>query len=385
MPAGITYGVCASSPSRNPQWIQTNPNRSPLTNVRFDPFVVVLFVTRKYPPARGGMEEFSQRLFDHYPGEKRLIALRRGQRWLPVWLAGAILKSALVTPRPTVVHLGDAMLTPLAPAIRLLTGAKVVATVHGQDVTRDVAPYQWIVSRTLRSVGQGLVAVSSYTAAEVCRRAGVRPTVIHNGVDADRFSAIKRAEDPTTARVALGLPPHGLLIVSVGRLVERKGVCWFAREVLPGLGPDATFAVVGDGPEREELQEVARDEPRIRWLGQAPDQGVDALYACADLFVAPNVVVPGRPEGFGIAPAEAAAAGLPVLAAGIEGLRDMAEVAGATLLPSGEADAWVEAIISGQWAHAVSPRHVRDWDDVARDYKRFFESVSMDARRRMES
>ncbi len=359
--------------------------RSPLTNMRLDPIVVVLFITRKYPPARGGMEEFSRRLFDHYPGEKRLIALRRGQRWLPVWLGGAILKSALLRPRPAVVHLGDAMLTPLAPVFRALTGAQVVATVHGQDVTRDVALYQWVISRTLRSVGPGLVAVSSYTAAEVGRRAGLRPAVIHNGVDAKRFAAIQRSPDPRTARLGLGLPPHGLLIVSVGRLVERKGVCWFAREVLSRLGPDVTFAVVGDGPERECLQAMAKKDVRIRWLGQAPDRVVDVLYACGDVFVAPNVVVPGRPEGFGIAPAEAAAGGLPVLAAGIEGLRDMAAVAGATLLPSGDAGAWVDAINSRTWRRAPSRRHVRDWDDVARDYKRFFESVASEARRSKDS
>jgi hypothetical protein len=47
----------------------------------------VLFITRKYPPGRGGMEEFSRQLYEAYPGPKRLAVLRRGQAWLPLFAA----------------------------------------------------------------------------------------------------------------------------------------------------------------------------------------------------------------------------------------------------------------------------------------------------------
>ena len=362
--------------ARTPRSLLSGSTCPLLMRTGSDSTVAVLFVTRKYPPARGGMEEFSHRLFTHYPAPKSLLALRRGQRWLPLWLVWSIFRAAVMRPRPTVVHLGDAMLAPLAPVFRAATGAPVAVTLHGQDLTRDFGPYQRVIKRSLRGLLRSVVAVSGYTAAEAEARLGSRPGVIHNGVDAVRFARIQRATDAKAARVALGLPPTGDLIVSVGRLVERKGVCWFAENVLPRLPAECTFVVVGDGPERKLLQSLLATDTRIRWLGQAPDDTVDALYACADLFVAPNVAIPGRPEGFGIAPAEAAAAGLPVLAADVEGLRDMAGVAGAILLPSADARAWVDAIIAGAWRVSGPRRPVRDWDDVARDYERFFASVA---------
>ncbi|WP_322795148.1 glycosyltransferase family 4 protein [Tepidiforma sp.] len=352
------------------------------------PFIVLrftggmlLFITRKFPPAVGGMEEFSAQLAARYPGPLRLVALRRGQRWLPLFLARAALACLRHRGRAEVVHLGDALLAPAAPLFARLAGAPVTVTLHGQDVTRPFPGYAALLRPALRALGDGqTVAVSTYTAAETARRFGVHPRVIPNGVDRERFSSIQPAADPAAERRTLGLPAHGPLVVTVGRLVPRKAAAWFAANVLPLLPPDVTFAVVGSGPEEAALRRIAAREPRLRLLGPLPGAAVERLYACADLFVAPNVPVPGRPEGFGIAPAEAAAAGLPVLAAALEGLIDMATVCGARLVPPADPNAWAAAVREALASPRPPRPRVRSWDDVAADYQRLFEAVARRAR-----
>lgn len=334
-----------------------------------------LFITRKYPPARGGMEHFSYQLYERYPGPKELVALRRGQRWLPVFAMRALVAAARVREHVSIIHLGDALLTPLAPAIARLSGATVVATVHGQDVTRPVTVYQWVLGKSLPALRGRLVAVSEYTAQEAGRRHGVEATVIPNGVDLERFARLPRAADPGNVRRQLSLPETGPLVVSVGRLVPRKGMYWFIEKVMPLLSPDVCLAVAGGGPDGRRVEGAARDDPRVHLLGELSDEAVEDLYSVADAFVAPNVPTSGSPEGFGIAPAEASAAGLPVLASDLEGLREMARLFGVTLVPPGDEMAWAAAVTHAIESERPNPIPVRGWDEVAREYEAFFRSV----------
>jgi glycosyltransferase involved in cell wall biosynthesis len=335
----------------------------------------VLFITRKYPPARGGMEEFSRQLYEQYPGRKQLVALRAGQRWLPAFAVRALMVAARER-RAAAIHLGDGLLAPLGPLLRRLSGLPVVATLHGQEVTREIPGYRGTLGSGLRRL-DGLVSVSGYTAHAVRERYGCESTVIANGVDACRFASLTRAMEPRAVRTSLGLPADGPLVVMVGRLVERKGGAWFLEQVVPRLPATVHVVVGGDGPARDAVARAAAGHPRVRLLGDIPDRVVERLYTCADLFVAPNIPVPGKPEGYGIAPAEAAAAGLPVLVSELEGLADMARETGLPTVPPGDAGAWASAVARAlrepSWARAARPP--RTWTDVAEDYARFFEAI----------
>lgn len=338
---------------------------------------MVLFITRKFPPAIGGMEEFSWQLVGHYPGPFELCALRRGQRWLPLFIAAAAWRCLTLRGRLRAVHLGDGLLALGAPLFQLFAAAPAFVTVHGQDVTRPFPGYRFLLSAALRSLGpERVIAVSAATADAVEARCGFRPRIIPNGVDVARFARIQRLADPRPSRTALGLPPGGNLVIATCRLVERKGIAWFAEHVLPLLPADVTFAVVGEGPEAPRLHALAARDPRLRLLGRLPAHAIDRLYACADLFVAPNIPVPGRPEGFGIAPAEAAAAGLPVLASRLEGLVDMAAISGARLVEPASPAAWADAVRQALAEPPLPRRPVRGWRDVAADYARLFESTA---------
>lgn len=334
----------------------------------------LLFVSRKYPPSTGGMQEFAQGLYEALPEPKELLALGRGQAWLPIFLARALLAARRRRGRIERVHLADGLLLPLAPLFARLSAAPVSATVHGLDVTWTAPGYQALVRLSLSDMQGRLVAVSSYTADQVQQRAGFRPTVITNGVDVSRFAAVQRAVDPAAVRADLGLPRSGVMLLTVGRLVRRKGVAWFVETVLPRLGAEVVFAIAGSGPASEEIATAAAGDPRVRLLGRVSDAQVDALMSCADLFVMPNVPVPGDPEGYGIAPAEAATAGLPVLVSGLEGLQDMATDLGLPTVTPGDPEAWTRAV-HGALAtpdRYMARRPARRWTEVADDYTRFF-------------
>jgi phosphatidylinositol alpha-1,6-mannosyltransferase len=117
------------------------------------------------------------------------------------------------------------------------------------------------------------------------------------------------------------------LVVNVGRLVPRKGADVLIEAVarLRSSHPDVTLAVAGAGRDRERLQRLAsRRRAPVRFLGRVPDERLPALYACANVFAAPNRTRWGglEQEGFGIVFLEAAACGVPQVAGDSGGAPD---------------------------------------------------------------
>jgi phosphatidylinositol alpha-1,6-mannosyltransferase len=266
--------------------------------------------------------EFSNR------AETITIAWGRSQAYLPYFLITALVRGlhAIAFRGAEHVHLGDALLAPLGVLLRTAGRVSVSVTVNGRDIAFNWAPYQFLVPRCLARL-DGVVCVSRAIARE-CTRRGVPPTkcvVIPNGVHLDEVSAGRCRED--LARI-LGRDLDGRkVLVTVGRLVRKKGVEWFVREVLPLLPPGILYVVVGEGPERRAIDDAARSrglETRVMLLGAVPNEDplLRSVYRGADLFVMPNMHVPGDFEGFGIVAVEAASAGLPVVASRIDGIED---------------------------------------------------------------
>lgn len=108
---------------------------------------------------------------------------------------------------------------------------------------------------------------------------------------------------------------HAPLVLFVGRLVDYKGVDVLLR-ALAGL--DGVQAVlVGDGPRRETLQELAGDlglGDRVQFAGEVSDARMAELYAACDLFVLPSVT---RAEAFGVVQLEAMAAAKAVVSTSV--------------------------------------------------------------------
>ena len=129
--------------------------------------------------------------------------------------------------------------------------------------------------------------------------------VIPNGVDVAKFSGDK-------------VPHEGVVLVTSSRLVRKNGVDTVIR-ALPML-PGVQFAVLGSGPDEAPLKALAKEfkvEDRVHFRGHVEHADLPRHLHHADIFVRPS-----RSEGMGNSFIEAFAAGLPVIATQVGGLKD---------------------------------------------------------------
>ena len=134
--------------------------------------------------------------------------------------------------------------------------------------------------------------------------------VILHGVDLDLF---RPPEDRAALRASLGL--EGLVILSAGHLIERKGHA-IAIEALASL-PDATLLIAGDGPLGQKLRELAARlgvAGRVRFLGHVDQDRLPGLFGAADILA-----LCSDREGIANVLLEALACGTPVAATAIWG------------------------------------------------------------------
>lgn len=276
----------------------------------------VLFVTRSLQTAPGGMQTATRLLLDALRAQPELeiqVVGWGGPKWA---LPGFFLKALIVAVgfNGDVVHFGDAVFAPVIGCLKLVRpGLRVTCTVHGLDVTYPNALHQFLLGNLRRC--DHISAVSHATAQ----------AVIDRGVAADRVTIIPWGVPVAALAERIPGPPT---LLSVGRLIPRKGTAWFIEHVVPMLvrqHPDLRYAVVGDGPQMEHLQSLIAAlslGKNVQLRGMIDDTEKEKLYAQSDILVMPNIEVSGDMEGFGMACIEAAARGVPTVAARLEGIAD---------------------------------------------------------------
>ncbi len=228
-------------------------------------------------------------------------------------------------------------------------------------------------------------AISRYT-AENFRKLGIpddRIALVYTGVDPDRLLATP--PDPGRLRKRLGIPPDARVLLTVARLVPRKGhdVVLTALADVVRQVPDVAYIIAGDGPARPALERLV-DRLGLRghvvFAGRVPEADLPSLYAACDLFVMVPRPIPGElPEGFGIVYLEAALFEKPAVASDFGGVPD-AVVDGRTglLVPPGDPKATAHALIdlltnpgkATAMGRAANARALREftWKAVARRY-----------------
>ena len=293
----------------------------------------ILFLTRKFPPGVGGMERFAfdlhAALSPHIPVD--LIAHRGPNRLLPFVLPGMFLRavrrglSRRRRGETPVLHAQDGVLAPMGAVLSKLLGVPFTVTLHGLDMTCPRFPYQAVVPRAVRRA-DAVFCISEATAREA-RARGVSPEKVHV-IPPAVTDHLHGASCRTCLLETLALPDNAQVLLTVGRLVERKGVAWFVEHVLPGLvdtHPRLVYVVVGDGPMRGAIADAARRvrmDAHVRLTGHGDDTLCAAAFNGADVFVMPNITVPGDMEGFGLVLLEASLCALPSVASDTEGIRD---------------------------------------------------------------
>lgn len=231
--------------------------------------------------------------------------------------------------RPDLVHTHTAKAGTVGRVAALLAAVPVrVHTFHGHVLSGYFGPAAAALFRrieaTLARRTALLIAVSPRQREELIAL-GVaereRIAVIPLGLDLAPF--LTCAHRAGRLRAELGLSPRTPLVGLVARLVPIKGVDLFLRaaSLVRERIPDVRFLVVGDGPEREALEDQAAAlglEDAVRFLGWRHD--LPALYADLDLLA-----LSSRNEGTPLCLLEAMAAGVPVVAAGVGGVPDLVQ------------------------------------------------------------
>ena len=330
----------------------------------------VLFITRKWPPALGGMELYSSELasaLDAMPGvELKVLALKGtakgfapGLPAILAFLVRAIWYLARNSRRYDVVHFGDFVLFPLAIFDRWICCSHLrFMTVYGLDLTfgRKTGLLPSIYRRFLSfcasraSAVDGYIAISKFT-GDLARSVGLAPvTVVPLGIRMESFDEGGERSGETIENE----PPF---VFYLGRVVPRKGALWFAKEVLPRFGGMLKFVVAGriySAAEGKALERL----PDVQVLGQIPHQDALSYRKGAVAILMPNIPVMNNAdvEGFGLTALEAPAAGSVLIASRLEGIED-AVIDGVTglLARPGDADDWEEKL-----------RDVLHWDSTRR-------------------
>jgi phosphatidylinositol alpha-1,6-mannosyltransferase len=292
-----------------------------------------LLVTNDFPPKVGGIQSYLWELWrrldpttftvlttpydgaEAWDAEQPFAVERTRQRFL-------LPTRSLARQVDELAQRTGAALVVLDPALpvgligpRLATPYGVV--LHGAEVTVPgrLPGTRSALARVLRH-SREVIAAGGYPAAEAERaaRQGLPTTIVPPGVDVDRFRPLS-PDERTAARARLGLPTEGRLVVSLSRLVPRKGmdVLIEAAARLAPTRPDLTVAIGGGGRDRTRLDRlVARTGAPVRLLGRVPDADLPALYGAADVYamLCRNRWAGLEQEGFGIVFLEAAACGV---------------------------------------------------------------------------
>lgn len=339
----------------------------------------VLHVTRNLPPLVGGMERLNWHIADELSryGEVAVVGPEGAAARKP---AGVELQEVLLRPlwcfllasavatvraarrqRPDLVLAGSGLTAPAAWLAARVSGARAAAYVHGLDVAVRHPVYRTLWHPVLRRMD--VVIANSRPTADLVRELGVaddRLRIVHPGV------AMPDAPRPPEA-LASFREQHGLgearLLLSIGRLTNRKGLREFVRDALPRIvreAPDTVLAVIGDAPtnsllagvqSRDSIQAVADAAgigQHVHFLGVITDpQALACAYESAALHVFPVREIPGDPEGFGMVAIEAAAHGLPTVAFGAGGIVDaVAEGRSGRVVAPGDYEGLCDAALS---------------------------------------
>lgn len=332
-------------------------------------------VASNFPPAIGGLQTYALRLAQHFhaacaellvvaprsPGFREYDAQSplRMQR-LPslgddLAMSGIAPLSVLLARR----RFDAAFATHWAPGFAVLRAARlarvdlpVFSALLGKElIHRPLGRFpvaQSVYDRIRRRALQepsGLISISART-AELAIQAGAVPERVHTtycGVDPAQY---RPQPQPELRRTLAG---DGLLLLSVARLVPRKGIDTVLQALPAVLArvPALTYAVIGDGPDMARLTALAKQlgvSERVRFLTRVPGDLADYYNAC-DLFVMPAREEPGDVEGFGLVFLEANACEKPVIGARAGGVTDaVADGESGVLVPQNDVAALSAAI-----------------------------------------
>lgn len=316
------------------------------------------------------------------------IVWGHSQVFLPLviilFVAQGIFYISVLRRRYDAIYVGDALLAPLGIFFKRIIRKPVVCIAHGLDIMFKPAFYQTVVIPSVKKCD--VVVCVSRNTQSACIERGLpqeKLVVIPNGVSMP--AQVKIDESLHRMREnGFVIPKDSRILLTVARLVKRKGVSEFIEKVFISLAkerPNLFYCIIGDGSKRLEIEDIVRRNNlhgRIFLRSNVKEETLHDVYAIADIFVMPNIKVENDVEGFGIVALEAASFGVPVVAFDIDGITDaVRDAESGFLVPAGDygllkekisvllEDEKMRALLSeGSLGHAKK----FSWEDIGRRY-----------------
>ncbi len=390
----------------------------------------VLVISHKYPPSIGGMQTHCYQLVKSLEKDHTVHKVIYKNNYPKIFFlltaAYRALQVIKKNPNISVVYTNDALMALFCnPLLKHLKerSIPISVTVHGLDITFPGQWYQRLIKKHLNRF-QAIITVSGPT-TDLAIKHGLeadRVVKVENAVDIDISEREFDPELRNKLSKILGFDVNDkVIITSLGRPIPRKGFSWFTRNVAPRLPDNAVYFVIArkgqfklmfntlrailprrwfepirmiasaetdDDATNKAIAELKLDGKAVR-LTQFTKSREDIfkIIRHSDIFVMPNIHIPGDYEGFGLVALEAAVEGTLTLAADTDGIPS-AVVDGVTghLVPPGDADAWLERINyfidhpeerkrKAEEFKKNTLSKARGWDTMAERYQEVFQAI----------
>lgn len=176
-----------------------------------------------------------------------------------------------------------------------------------------LSPIVWKYTRTNFNTCDYTLAPSRLLQEQLVNREFSNVGLWRRGVDAEKFHP--RFRDAEMRSLLTDGHPDETILLYVGRLSNEKQIHTL-RDVITCV-PGTRLALVGDGPYRENLEQIFAGTP-TKFMGYMTGEPLSQAYASADIFTFPSAL-----ESFGLVLTEAMAAGLPVVTSLVGGAKDI--------------------------------------------------------------
>ncbi|MCH7316958.1 MULTISPECIES: glycosyltransferase family 4 protein [Acinetobacter] len=316
----------------------------------------ILIVTRNLPPLIGGMERLNWHIADELSKDHdvllishtkaRTIAPSKSTFYgvtldpLPLFLILAFIKTFWIclTQRPDILFAGSGLTAPITVFWAKFFRKKSLVYIHGLDIKNDSRIYHLVWTPFIRAANH--IITNSSPTRDLCIKKNIpsmKISIIHPGVT---FPAkIQNHTVMQEMKEKLNLNNKKILL-SVGRLTERKGLSEFIKLSLPQIvknNPNVILLIVGDSANhalnknmqtRNQLIKIAQThniDQHLCFAGKVTDQELSSLFYLSSIHIFPVKHITNDPEGFGMVAIEAATHGIPTIGFATGGVIDAVE------------------------------------------------------------
>lgn len=219
-----------------------------------------------------------------------------------------------------------------------------ILSLHGGDIydpTKKFSPHKWLIFRLCI---KHVLNHSDYVIAQSSNTKENAQKYYHSQKQIQTIPLpYQKVEFTVATRESMGLNASDTYLISIGRLVRRKGYDYLLQALAKIKKNDIKLIILGEGPEKENLEKIIKEkklESRVIMPGFVSENTKFQYLNCSDIYVLSSVH-----EGFGIVLQEAMQVGLPIVSTNYGGQVDIVkENENGVLVENRSADALAQGI-----------------------------------------